>query len=162
MAVAHGVQAGAVAECVLHLVHPRGDRIAARRGDWPPVGLHRHPARQAAAHQSRRLHGHLVQELLDALGAEQCAVQFPEIFRVGEFRCDVCSCFSRHQHTHLMDTHPAYPGVRLVLELLPVASDSNAGVGRNRSRRVSIDNRVTLDSDKSYRSACDGRCGSLR
>jgi hypothetical protein len=47
-----------------------------------------------------------VQELLDALAADQRAVQFPKIHRAGEFRHDICSEFSAHSHTHRMDTRP--------------------------------------------------------
>ena len=90
------MQAGAVVEFVLHLVHLRGDLVAARHGDRLPAGLHRHPAGQPAAHQPGRHHGHFVQELLDALGTEQRAVQFPEIAAVSDY----FSVFSRHSHSH--------------------------------------------------------------
>ena len=90
VAVPHGMQARPVVEFVLHLVHPRRDLVAARHGDRPPAGLHRHPARQPAADQAGRHHRHLVQELLDALGAEQRAVQFPEVSGVSDF-FSVCS-----------------------------------------------------------------------
>jgi hypothetical protein len=130
------MQARAVVEFVLHLVHPRGDRIAARHGDRSSVGLHGHPARQAAADQAGRQHGHLVQELLDTLGAEQGAVQVLEILRIGIFRCAIYSEIFIHRHPHLMETRPAHPGIIFVFGLLPFASKSNFGADRSRNEPV--------------------------
>jgi hypothetical protein len=136
MAIPHGVQARAVVEFVLHLVHPRGDRIAARHGDRSPIGLHGHTARQAAADQAGRQHGHLVQELLDALGAEQGTVQILEILRIGIFRCDFYSEIFIHRHPDPMDTRPAHPGIIFVFGLLPFASKSNVGADSARNEPV--------------------------
>lgn len=170
VAVAHGVQARAVVEFVLHLVHPCGDRIAARHGDRPPFGQHGHPARQAAAHQLSRQYGQFVQELLDALGAVQCAAQFLQFFRVFQdpgtsaVRPDISSELSRHQHTHLMDTRPrtlALVSFSICYPLPAIQTPASGARALSMSEcgaaGVSTGNRVIPDLDKSYRSARDGR-----
>ena len=95
------------------------------------------PCEAAWASNSGRQHGHLVQELLDALGAEQGAVQILEIPRVGAFRCDIFSAVVIHRHTHLVDTRPAPSGIIFGFDLLPLASKSNVaarGAGRDQGR----------------------------
>ena len=69
-----------------------------------------------AADQAGRHHRHLVQELLDALGAEQRAVQFPEISGVSDF-FSVCSrhgiasvSFSASYPQLARQTRPREPG----------------------------------------------------
>jgi hypothetical protein len=73
----HGVQAWPVVEPVLHLVSLCGQRVTAGDRHGPAVGPHRHAARHQAGGQQRKL----LKELLDALGAKQCLLQFGKVAR---------------------------------------------------------------------------------
>jgi hypothetical protein len=79
MAVACGMQARTVVELVLHLVDPRGHRIAARHGHRQPMRLNGQATRQPAAEKPGGEQRKFVQELLDVIGAEQCGLQFLKI-----------------------------------------------------------------------------------
>jgi hypothetical protein len=72
VAVAHGVQARSIVEFVLDFVDLRGHRIAARHGHWPPGRLHGHTAGKPTADETGRESRHLMQELFNAFGIEQC------------------------------------------------------------------------------------------
>jgi hypothetical protein len=80
-----------------------------------------------------------VQELLDTPGTEQRAVQFPEIAGVSEF----FSVFSRHD-IPIGRVRSAYPGVRFVLDHLPLTSTSNVADAVRLQRVVSSMKRFGL------------------
>ncbi len=58
-----------------------GQLIAAGDGRRRAAPPHRHPARQAARHQAGGQQRHLLEELLDALDAEQRPLQLSEVAR---------------------------------------------------------------------------------